>query len=157
MALIAITASFAVPQLGGFLVADQMKTTTRKLVGMVYQTADLARREQVAYLLRYRGAEHRFEATPEVAVDDLNQEKTKTLFLPVPQEVVVQQFWAWYGGMQDANEEGIRFSPQGYIEPTVLYLQRDDGHEMSLVLSPFLATVRVVDNHVVPERTLFAR
>jgi len=158
MVLIGITASFSVPQLGGFLVADQMKTTMRRLVGIVYQTSELARRGQVAYLLRYKAVENRFEAIPETMAAGAEQkEKDKTLSLSVPESVMVGQIWSWYGGVQGNDEGSIRFSPQGYIEPTVLYLQRDDGHEMSLVLSPFLATVRVLDSHVVPDASLFAQ
>ncbi len=158
MALIALTASFAVPQLGGGLVSDQVKTTARRLVGMVYQAADLARREQVVYLMRYKVTEHRFEASPEVTVQETTDHaQPKTLSLAVPESVLVDQFWSWYGGMQSRDEGSIRFTPQGYVEPTILYLKREDGQEMSLILSPFLGTVTVVDGHVVPDTTLFAK
>ncbi|MDD2465126.1 MAG: type II secretion system protein [Desulfobulbus sp.] len=158
MALIALTASFSIPQLGGFLAADQMKTTVRRLVGLVHQTADLARREQIPYLLTYESEEHRFVAAPEgdrekspLAAED------KTLSLPVPETVFIGELWSWFGGNQSREERTIRFSKQGYIEPTILYLARDDGREMSLILSPFLGSVRVMDNHVVPDTTLFAQ
>jgi len=158
MVLIGLTASFAIPQFGGFLVTDQMKTTARRLVGFVHQTAGLARREQVAYLLRYNISEHRFVATVEGAAEQTSPEaETKTISLSVPESVSVGEIWSWYGGAQSPDEWKIRFSKEGYIEPTILYLARDDGQEMSLVMSPFLGTVRVKDNHVVPDSTLFAQ
>jgi len=158
MALIGLTASFAIPQLGGFLAADQMKTTVRKLVGLVHQTAGLARREQVPYWLSYDAGEHRFMAVPAGASEQSLQEAaTKTISLSVPDSVSVGELWSWYGGGQSRGQWKIRVSKEGYIEPTILYLARDDGREMSLVLSPFLGTVRVMDNHVVPDNTLFAQ
>jgi len=65
MALIGLTAAFAMPQFGGFLTGDRMKTSVRKLVGLVHQTAGLARRYQEPYLLQYRESERRFVAMPE--------------------------------------------------------------------------------------------
>lgn len=158
MVLIGLTASFAIPQLGGFLVADQMKTTVRRLVGLVHQTAGLARREQVPYWLRYDGGEHRFVAEPVEVSEKPSQEKeSKTLTLTVPDSVAVGELWSWYGGNQALGQWKIRFSEEGYIEPTILYLAGNDGREMSLVLSPFLGTVRVLDSHVVPDSVLFAQ
>nr|WP_321465010.1 type II secretion system protein [uncultured Desulfobulbus sp.] len=158
MVLIGLTASFAIPQLGGFLVADQMKTTARRLIGLVHQTAELARREQVAYLLRYKAGEHRLEAAPEVEREDsTGTVKTTSLSLAVPEGVAVGELWSWYGGGQTRDEQTIRFSKEGYIEPTILYLAGEDGQEMSLVFSPFLGTVRVMDGHVVPDKMLFSQ
>ncbi|WP_448874005.1 pilus assembly FimT family protein [Desulfobulbus propionicus] len=157
MALIGLTAGFAMPQLGGFLAADQMKSDVRKLIGLIHQTANLARREQEPYLLTYRPDEHRFVAEPEEKRDQESTEQSgKLLSLPVAESVVVGEFWSWYGGVQDRDERRIRFSREGYIEPTILYLGREDGREMSLILSPFLGTIRVEENHVVPDATIFA-
>ena len=158
MVLIGLTASFAIPQLGGFLGADQMKTTVRRLVGLVQQTASLARREQVAYRLRYLATEHRFIASPEKEPEqDGTEPEGTTLSLRVPETVFVGDLWSWYGGTEARDAYAIRFSREGYIEPTILYFSMEDGREMSLVLSPFLGTVRVVDSHVVPDPTLFAQ
>ncbi|MGD9947570.1 MAG: Tfp pilus assembly protein FimT/FimU [Desulfobulbus sp.] len=158
MVLIGLTASFAIPQLGGFLVADQMKTTVRRLVGLVHQTAGLARREQVPYLLSYKAGEHRFVAAPEKEPEHTPlAPDNKALSLTVPEGVFVGELWSWFGGTQSRSERTIRFSKEGYIEPTILYLARDDGREMSLILTPFLGAVRVKDNHVVPDTTLFAQ
>lgn len=158
MVLIGLTTSFALPKLSGFLGADQLKTTARRLIGLVHQTAGLARREQAAYLLSYDGNEHRFVARAEAEPEQSSTEAApKMLSLAVPASVSIGEFWSWYGGAQSRDQGKIRFSKEGYVEPTILYLVRDDGREMSLVLSPFLGTVRVMDNHVVPDRTLFAQ
>jgi general secretion pathway protein H len=158
MVLIGITVSFTVPQIGGFLVADQMKTTTRRLIGLVHQTASLARSERRAYLLSYQAGEHRFVAEPEVEIEQTaNQRDRKIIALPVASSVMVGGIWSWFGGRSDGEERKIRFSRDGYIEPTILYLGEANGREMSVILSPFLGTVRVVDQYVVPDPALFAQ
>lgn len=163
MALIGLTAAFAMPQFGGFLTGDRMKTSVRKLVGLVHQTADLARRFQQPYLLQYRESERRFVAVPE---REQNEEKLgnskdeadrKTLSLSVGDAVVVGEFWSWYSGSLEGRERVIRFSKEGYIEPTILYFGQEDGPELSLILPPFLGKIRVEDRHVVPEAGLFAQ
>lgn len=158
MALIALTAAFAVPQFGGFFAGDRMKTTVRKLVGLVHQTSSLARRYQEPYLLSYRESEHRFVAAPERDDEQKEQEgERKTLTLAVGESVAVGEFWSWYAGSLDGKNRVIRFSQEGYIEPTILYFGREDGPEMSMILSPFLGKIRVEDRHVVPEARLFAQ
>lgn len=163
MALIALTAAFAMPQFGGFLVGDRMKTSVRKLVGLVHQTADLARRFQEPYLLQYRESERRFVAVPEREQEEEKQTKApgegeqKTLSLAVADAVVVGEFWSWYSGSLEGKERVIRFSKEGYIEPTILYFGDEDGPELSVILPPFLGKIRVEDRHVVPEAGLFAQ
>lgn len=159
MALIALTAAFAVPQFGGFFAGDRMKSTVRKLVGLVHQTAGLARRYQEPYLLQYREAERRFVAVPERDKEEkqAREGEQKILALAVGDAVVVGEFWSWYSGSVAGNQRVIRFSKEGYIEPTILYIGRQDGPEMSVILPPFLGKIRVEDRHVVPEGGLFAQ
>lgn len=158
MALIALTASFTIPQLANFLYADQLKVTTRKLVGLIHRASRLAQRDQVVYLLRYVDGEHRFFVEPEVAPQvSLDQKPTRPEELALPDSVTVGEFWSWYGGSRSGEQRVLRFSKEGYVEPTVLYLRKDDDREMSVVLSPFLGTIRIEESHVVPEKDTFAR
>lgn len=151
MALIGLVASFAVPQVAGFLSADQLKVTVRKLVGLIHRSSDLARRHQIPYRLVYQPKERTFVVEPEVV------EKKGTMVqqehrLQLADAVTVQDLWTWYGGFRPLDALVIRFSNNGYVEPTVIHLRKDDGQEMSVVLSPFLGKVQVVDGYVVPEK-----
>jgi prepilin-type N-terminal cleavage/methylation domain-containing protein len=65
MALIAVTASFAVPQIANFLFTDQLKVSVRKLVGLIHRTSQLAQQQQVPYLLTYQQRERVFTVRPE--------------------------------------------------------------------------------------------
>ncbi|MCL1980993.1 MAG: prepilin-type N-terminal cleavage/methylation domain-containing protein [Proteobacteria bacterium] len=65
MVLIAVIASFAVPRFGSFIYADQLKMTVRKLVGLIHRSAQMARQDQIPYLLTYKPGERIFVAKAE--------------------------------------------------------------------------------------------
>jgi general secretion pathway protein H len=158
MVLIGITASFALPQFGGFVVADELKTTTRRLIGLFHQTAGLARSEQRAYLLSYHASAHSFTVEPqEVPEQPGEQRASPKAALQVASNVVIKDVWTWFGQTRDTGNRSIRFSAEGYIEPTIVYLGDAQGRTMSLILSPFLGKVQVVDKYVVPDPKLFAQ
>jgi general secretion pathway protein H len=72
--------------------------------------------------------------------------------LQLADAVTVRDLWSWYGGPRSSEEVVIRFNKNGYIEPTIMHLRKDDGQEISVVLSPFLGKVRIVDGYVLPEK-----
>ncbi|ADW16833.1 hypothetical protein Despr_0657 [Desulfobulbus propionicus DSM 2032] len=158
MALIALTASFTVPRLADLLYADQLKVNVRKLVGLIHQASTLAQRDQKPHLLKYFENEHRFVVVPEAKAETtLAGDDTTEAALLLAESVRVGEFWFWYGGARSGEDRVIRFSKEGYVEPTILYLRKENGQEMSVVLSPFLGKVRVIDGHVVPETDTFSR
>jgi prepilin-type N-terminal cleavage/methylation domain-containing protein len=159
MALIALIASFSVPQMANFLYADQLKVTVRKLIGLIHQSSQLAQRHQAPYLLKYQQKERTFIVGPEQVEEKEKEtekvEKKENRF-QLPDSVAVRDLWSWYGGTRPPEEFVIRFNHNGYVEPTVIHLRKDDGQEISVVLSPFLGKVHIVDGYALPEKqTLF--
>lgn len=155
MTLIGLVASFAVPQVANFLFADQLKVGTRKLVGLIHRTSQLAQQHQVPYLLSYRPGERLFVAVREQDKDKQEDERS-TNRLQLADSVSVRDVWSWYGTTRPLDGFAIRFSKNGYVEPTIIHLHKEGGQEMSLVLSPFLGQVRIMDGHVLPDKqTLF--
>ncbi|MBV5316825.1 MAG: type II secretion system protein [Desulfobulbaceae bacterium] len=161
MVLIAITVTLTVPKISNFIYTDQLKVAVRKLVGLINQSSQLAQRNQAPYLLRYIEGEQRFVVEPEQQKED----ETKTFFkeskeikergLRLAESVKVKDCWSWYGGIRTTAEFSIRFTKNGYVEPTIIHLREDGGREISVVLSPFLGKVQVVDRYVTPEKDAF--
>jgi type II secretion system protein H len=148
MVLIAITASFAVPRISSFLYTDHLKVAVRKLVGLINQSSQLAQRHQVPYLLQYMESERRFIVEAEQKEDDATTTIKKEGELHLADSVTVKDLWSWYGGTRTPGEFVIRFNKNGYVEPTIIHLQEESGQEFSVVLSPFLGKVQVVDSYV---------
>jgi len=149
MVLLAVTVSLAVPRLAAFLYSDQLKTGVRRLVGLIHQCSQLAQRQQIPYLLRYIEGEHRFVVEPELRQEEGTAAKERGLRLS--DSVRVQDLWTWYGGTRASEDFVIRFTKGGYVEPTVIHLRETGGAEISVVLSPFLGKVEVLDHYVSPE------
>jgi len=155
MALIAVVSSFAVPQIANFLYADQLKVTVRKLAGLIHRSAQLAQLHQASYLLTYQPQERTFVVSPETVAKKDEPEKKENR-LQLADAVTVQDLWSWYGGTHASDALVIRFTKNGYVEPTVIHLRKEDGQEISVVLSPFLGKIQIVDGYVPPDKkTLF--
>jgi len=158
MVLIAITVTLTVPKISNFLYTDQLKVAVRHLVGLINQSSQLAQRQQAPYLLRYLEGERRFVVEPEQKKEtdrkivDKDGRERKESGLRLAESVQVRDFWSWYGGTRTAAEFVIRFTKNGYVEPTVIHLRESGGKEISVVLSPFLGKVQVVDRYVVPDK-----
>jgi general secretion pathway protein H len=151
MVLIALTTSLTIPNISSFLYADQLKVAARKLVGLINQSSQLAQRRQVPYLLRYIEGERRFVVEPEQPENESDiKKKEKGLLLADP--VTVRDFWTWYGGTRSSGVLVIRFNKNGYVEPTVIHLREEGGQEISVLLTPFLGKIRIVEKYVTPER-----
>ena len=160
MVLIALATSLALPQVASFLYADQLKTSVRKLVGLIARSSQLAQERQAPHLLRYIDRERRFILEPEKRGDELERTqsgpgKTKQRWdgeLRLADSVAVRDVWSLYGGLKSSGEMVIRFNGSGYVEPTVIHLREEGRRDFSLVLSPFLGSVQVVDGYVDPDR-----
>lgn len=153
MALIAVTASFAVPQIANFLFTDQLKVSVRKLVGLIHRTSQLAQQQQIPYLLTYQQRERIFTVRPEKGEENTTVAAAKKEHrLQLVDSVAVRDLWSWYGGRREADAFVIRFTKNGYVEPTIVHLHREDGEDLSVILSPFLGKVQVVSGYVQPDK-----
>ena len=56
--------------------------------------------------------------------------------------------WRSSAGKEASGEATIHFSTRGYIEPSAIHLEADDGRQVTLVLSPFLGRVKVFEKYV---------
>jgi prepilin-type N-terminal cleavage/methylation domain-containing protein len=154
MVLIALTISFAVPQISNFLYTDQLKVAARKLVGLIGESSQLAQRRQMPYLLKYIDRERRFVVEPEQKEED-NKDIKKERELRLAESVTVRDLWSWYGGTHPPDEFAIRFNKNGYVEPTVIHLRDTGGQELSVLLPPFLGKIQIIDSYVIPDQGTF--
>jgi general secretion pathway protein H len=142
MALLSVMTSFAVPAIRTALYSDQLKATARKLVGLVNETGQAARRNQQPYSLIFDRESRSFKMQSTAGQDDIS----KTATVKVPDGVEVVDFTSVHGGeLTDAPR--LRFTKKGYVDKTLIHLRDDDGRDVTLVLSPFLALSRLYDSY----------
>lgn len=142
MVLLSVMTSFAVPSIRTALYSDQLKATARKLVGLVNETGQAARRAQQPYLLIFDRESKAFKIQSSAGQDDA----LNTAVVKVPDGVEIVDFTSVHGG-ERTEALSLRFTKKGYIDKTLIHLRGDDGRAVTLVLSPFLALSRVYDSY----------
>lgn len=148
LVVLAGVALLAAPKLERFLQENALRTTTRQFIGLVQQTAELARQEQRRYVLRYDARQHALVAEPaDTAGQGRGSGKGRVRSLKLPDTVRLLAL----GPRQErvsGGEPRLYISGQGYTEPALISLEVTRGDRLSLVLSPFLGKIRVVDGDV---------
>ena len=159
MVLIAIGTALAMPRVGAFLFTDEPKATARGLTGLISRASQLARQQQAPFLLKYIEREKRFVVEPETAATtriEENSRSQRAAELRLKGQVGVRDIWSFSSGGRSVGDLVIRFTGDGYVEPTVIHLHEGGERDLSLVLSPFLGTLQIFDRYVSPDDpTLF--
>jgi general secretion pathway protein H len=150
--LIAIIMLLTVPRFQMAIVTDELKATTRKMVGTIKSLREEAIREQQVYFLHFDLESNRFWIDSTGMTEEERAraaEKASTL----PGGVRVLDIWSSTKGKKMAGQTAIRFNEKGYVQPSAIHLVAEDGREFTLVLSPFLGRVKVYDRYIEFEET----
>jgi prepilin-type N-terminal cleavage/methylation domain-containing protein len=147
VALLGLFLGLAIPRFRNALVTDDLKATTRKMVGLVREVRNEAIREQKVYLIHLDLESNRLwieyagMGEEEIA---LAQEQAVVF----PRGVRLLDVWRRGRGKKADGEVTLHFGKKGYVEQTLIHLGADDGREFTLKLSPFLGTVKIYDKYV---------
>ena len=151
--IISLATSLAVPNIIGFFQGNELDHITRKIIGLARQGNQLAAQEHQAITLRYDEKERAFylETTrPQEEIDPLwNPQQKASLHLPP--SIQLAGLWA---RKDDGKIEAVRtliYTNRGYGAPSVLSIQQG-GRQLSLIFTPFLGKIRVVEGYVDPAR-----
>lgn len=150
IAMISILTALTIPRLPGSLFFDDLKSTSRKLVGIIAETSQEAIRNQRPYLLTIDMEENSIQAAgeeEEVRMEDDAQVPGKRELM-LPESVRIFEVSSVYGGRRTMGTTVIRFSQKGYVDKTHIHLRSDEGDEMTVMLSPFLGVVKIADTYV---------
>ena len=147
MVIISVMTAFAIPNLRSSLFTDELKSTARRVIGLVSEASQEAIRSQAGYSLSFDLEQNRIWVSSEKG-DSAGADKEKRQKFTVPESVMVVDISSVYGGKRSQGTTEIRFSKQGYVDKTLIHLRSDDGRDMTVMLSPFLAVTRVYDSYV---------
>ena len=144
--LIGMMLLIAVPRVWDTLLNDDLKATTRQLVGAARELQNEAVREQLDYVLHLDlnqpgfwtySADTTAEKRAEIRKGAIRfPEGIRITGVRHPEEV-----------RKTEGEASIRFFRKGYMEPTVVHLVKDD-RAFTLVFNPFLQAVSVYEQYV---------
>ena len=160
MVVLTMVTAFAMPSLRSALFSDQLKATARQLEGLVAETGQEAIRSQTEQLLHFdlerqlvwTSSEKPDKGRNPDAVWDTNpvweeDAPLQARRLTIPASVRVVDISSVSAGKRSAGSTVIRFSTKGYVDKTLIHLRDDEGRDLTLILSPFLAVTRVLDSY----------
>ena len=141
--LLGLVLTLTFPRIRDTLLNDDLKVTTRQLIGTAQELRSTAIREQTDMFLQIDLTQGSYWSYPGDATPEKRDELRRAARL-LPSDVR----WA---SVRRAGEVGklegetsLRFSRQGYTTPAVLQLARDE-RAMTLVFQPFLREVTLYD------------
>lgn len=144
--LVGLMLFLAVPKIKTALYTENLKKANRMLIGTIRELKIAALQEQVDQVLVLDLNNQVFwsyavDMTPEKLAERKRQA------IPLPSGVKIADVSQVGAEKEMEGEIAIRFYRQGNSQPTVVHLQEGEQYE-TLVLSPFLATVKVHEGYV---------
>jgi prepilin-type N-terminal cleavage/methylation domain-containing protein len=147
IALIGLFLGLSVPRFQYYLVADDLKATTRKLVGLVREVRNEAIREQRVYTIHLDIESNRWW-TEHTGMEDEEMALAKEEAFVLPDGVRILDVWCRGKGKQAHGDVAIPFSKKGYVDQTLIHIGGEADREFTVELSPFLGMVKVHDRYV---------
>ena len=142
--LISLIFALAIPRFRYAILTDNLKSTSRKLVGTIKNLRSQAFREQKNFLLHFDLELNRFwvESTDMTKEEQILARKKAA---SLPKDVRVLGVRSGAKEKDTDGETAIRFDKKGYVQQSVISLGSEDGREFAVVLSPFLPRVKVLE------------
>lgn len=145
--LIGLMLAIAFPRFRSALLTDNLKGSARRMIGMIRSLRDDAMRNQKVYDLRFDLDANRFWIdSPDMTEEEKMSVREKAS--PFPSDVHILDVWFREEGKKVAGDVGIRFNKKGYVQPSVIHMGSDDGRKFTLILSPFLRRIEVLEDYV---------
>lgn len=145
--LIGIMLAVSIPRFRYSLITDDLKLSTRRIIGLITSLRNEAIREQKTYLLHLDiGSNQLWIDFDGITKEEREMAREKAFQLPV--DIRIIDVWTKAKGKRIDGEVNIRFSKKGYAEQTVIHLGSEDGREFTLLLNPFLSKIKSYDKYV---------
>lgn len=145
--LIGLVLGLTMPKIQLALFTDDLKTASRRMIGTVKTLRERAVQDQKGHMLHFDMALNRFWwSSDDMSVEEQAEARQNATALPGGIRVLDIYFKGT--GKKDMGDTVIHFTKQGYVEQAVIHLGANDGRAYSLVLSPFLPTIKTYDRYV---------
>lgn len=147
LVLIGLTTALTMPRFRHNLLSDHLKTSTRRLAGLITSLSRQAVRENTDYLFYFDLSENSYwtENTGLTAAGRLlAKEKAVTL----PEDVKVLDIWKKNDEKRSTGEVSIMITSKGYLQPATIHLGSDEGKVFTLYLKTFAGKAEILDGYV---------
>ena len=147
MVLMGLMLTLTVPRLRESLLTDTLKSTVRKMVGTISYIRNEAVREHKPYVLHFNfDANTVWAEYPNMTEEEYARAKKEAFSFP--KEALLMDVWSKGEGKKGNGETQIRFSERGYVKQSAIHIGSEDGKKYTIVLSPFLGRVQVLEAYI---------
>ena len=151
LALIGLMLIVSVPRFRQTVLTDSINSTARKIVGQVKTLRNRTIREQKTGFFHFDLVQQKFWVTTESENEELLAAAREDAYL-LPSGVRITDVWSQSQGRITEGEVLVRFSRKGYVEPVIIHLESEDDKKLSLVLNPFLGTIKIYEKYIDMQR-----
>ena len=145
--LIGLVLTLAAPRLRDALTDDSLKGAARKMIGIIKNLRNEAIREQRDYFLNLEPGANRFWISYGSMTDE-ERADAREKGASLPPDIRIHDVWIKGKGKIVEGATRISFTRKGYTQKSAIHLSSEDGRKLTLVLSPFLGKVKVIDKYV---------
>jgi len=145
--LVGVMLAVSIPRFRYSLISDNLKSSTRKIIGLITSLRNEAIHEQRNSLHRFDIGSNRFWIDFDGMTKEKREMAQKDAF-QLPVDVHIIDVWTRGKGKRADGEVHIKFSKKGYVEQTVIHLGAEDGREFSILLNPFLTKIESYDKYI---------
>ena len=144
--LISISLALAVPSLRASLATDELASASRKVISLVKSSRNKAVSSHKAFLIFYDAAKGKLWYQPAETPKSI---PTDHSVISLPSEIRIHSIrQANIDDNHDMAREGIWISRQGYMDKTIIRLVDKNSKGLSLIISPFLPSIKVSEETV---------
>jgi len=145
--MIGLMLALTIPRIQHNLLGDDLKAATRRMIAMVRNLRDMAVRDQKVYRLHFDMESDRFWVEwDSITLEE--QEDARENASSLPGEIHILDVCQRHTGKKDMGGAVIHFTPRGYVEYAVIHLGRDEESAHTIVLSPFVGTIKTHGTYV---------
>ncbi len=142
--LISISLTLAIPTLRSSLVTDELGSGSRKLISLIKSCRTQAVTKHQPFLIHYDTEEGKVWYQPATTEEETAiTPSSVTLSAGIRIQAIKQA-----NSKNDIGKNGIWVSKQGYMDKTAIQLIDKEHRSLSLLISPFLPTIKVVEGTI---------
>jgi hypothetical protein len=147
--LISISLALALPTVRNSLMTDQLASGSRKIISLIKSARSKAVMTRQPYLIFLDPAEQKLWYRKAGGGKEKSAATAAFPSITLPSGVRILDIkQANSGNDQNALSKGLWISKQGYMDKTAIQLGDENNSSISLLISPFLHTIQVLDGPV---------
>ena len=145
--LIGLIFSITAPRFQDAVLTDNLKSTTRNLIGKINDLRTEAVQKQETQVLCFDLESNMYWNGPGGMTQDGRDFYREERATYLPQGVRISDISFTDKEKKIAGEVDLQFKKKGYVQQTAIHLESEDGREFTIVLRPFLPGVKVFEKY----------